>query len=88
MLSRNGIRQPQAISCSRGSAATRMNTSVASTMPAAKPAMVKLVKNPRRPSGAYSRVSVLAPAASPPADIPCSSRHTTSSTGASAPTAA
>ena len=49
------------------------------------PLSVKLVKNARRSSGACSRLSEFAPACSPEAEKPCSSRSATSSAGAHRP---
>ena len=83
--SQNGTRQPQDSSASSGIAATGRNTAVARIDPAWVPLRVKLVKNARRWSGACSRLIELAPACSPPAERPCTSRSTTSSTGARVP---
>ena len=58
------------------------------TRPAWVPPSVKLVCSARRPSGACSRLSELAPACSPEAASPCSSRSATSSTGAHTPMSA
>src|SRR3954452_19839781 len=49
------------------------------------PVRVQDVKKLRRSSGACSSVSELAPACSPAADRPCSSRQSTSSAGAAQP---
>ena len=70
---------------SSGSAATGMKTRVARIRPAWVPLRVKLVKKPRRPSGACSSVSEFAPLCSPAADRPCSTRSTTSRIGAATP---
>ena len=84
-LSQNGTRQPQLSSCSSGIAPIGRNTAVAMIRPACVPLSVKLVKKPRRCSGACSRLSEFAPDCSPEADRPCSSRSATSSTGAQMP---
>ncbi|CAM5735459.1 hypothetical protein SALBM311S_03933 [Streptomyces alboniger] len=63
-----------------------MKTRVASSCPPCVPLRVKLVKKPRRSGGACSRVMELALACSPAAEMPCSTRHRTSRTGASVPT--
>ena len=73
------------MSWSSGSAATGMNTMLDSTIPNMIPLIVKLVKNARRPSGACSTVSELAPGDSPPADRPWSRRSSTSRIGAAIP---
>ncbi len=86
MLIQNGTRQPHDSSCSSGSAATGMKTRVASSCPPWVPLSVKLVKKPRRCGGACSKVIELALACSPAAEMPWSTRHSTSSTGASVPT--
>ena len=70
---------------SSGSATTGMKTSAARIWPPWVPVSVQEVKNERRSSGACSSVSELAPACSPAAESPCSSRHSTSSAGAPQP---
>ncbi len=86
-LSQNGTRQPHDWSCSSGStAASGRNTAGASTWPPWVPLRVKLVKKPRRSSGACSNDIELAPACSPAAERPWSRRRITSRTGASSPT--
>ncbi|MCS5485963.1 hypothetical protein NY588_02295 [Curtobacterium flaccumfaciens pv. beticola] len=63
------------------------NTSPPPTMKAANPkTSMKLVTKPRRFEGANSARSVVAPAPSPPAAKPCTSRTSTSRIGASSPT--
>ena len=66
---------------SSGSATNGIITSEARIRPPWVPVSVQEVKNARRWSGACSRVSELAPACSPAAEKPCSSRHSTSSAG-------
>ena len=70
---------------SSGRATTGMNTSAARIWPPWVPVSVHDVKNDRRSSGACSSVSELAPACSPAAERPCSSRQKTSSAGAAQP---
>ena len=55
------------------------------TDPHAADELLKLVYKERRPSGACSRLSELAPACSPDAARPWSSRSATSRIGASSP---
>ena len=45
----------------------------------------KLPKNPRRLSGEYSAMNVIAPAYSPPVEKPCTTRQSTSRIGAQMP---
>lgn len=86
-LHQNGTRQPHVSSWSCGSAATGRKIAVARIWPACVPLRVKLVKYARRRSGACSSDIEFAPACSPAAESPCSSRKTTSRIGASTPTA-
>ena len=72
---------------SSGSATTGMKTSAARICPPWVPVSVQEVKNERRSSGECSSVSELAPACSPAAERPCSTRHSTSSAGAPQPMA-
>ena len=84
-LRKNGMRQPHASNWSSGSAEIGMNTRVARISPACVPDSVKLVKNARRWAGACSSVIELAPACSPEAEMPCSSRRITSMIGEATP---
>jgi hypothetical protein len=84
---KNGIRQPQLSSWSSGSSATSRNTRLARIRPPCVPSSVKLVKNPRRLSGACSSVKELAPLCSPAADRPCRIRRRTRMAGAATPIA-
>ncbi len=85
-LIQNGIRQPQELSwSSESTAASGRKTAGARICPPWVPLSVKLVKKPRRSSGACSKDIELAPACSPAAEMPCRMRSTTSSTGAISP---
>ena len=85
-LIQNGIRQPHDWSWSSlSTAASGRKTAGARIWPPWVPLRVKLVKKPRRSSGECSKDIELAPACSPAAERPCSSRSTTRRTGARRP---
>jgi hypothetical protein len=65
--------------------ATARKTRLARIRPAWVPSRVKLVKKPRRRSGACSSVMEFAPLCSPAAEKPCRTRISTSRIGAATP---
>ena len=88
MLSRNGIRQPQARNCSSGRVATARKIRLESMSPAGTPIWGQLPKNPRLSAGECSTAIRTAPPHSPPTPRSCAKRSTTSSNGAATPIAA
>ena len=85
---RNGTRHAHSRSPSWPASEARKNASVASEMPAGGHDRMSEVMSPRRRGGANSDTIVAAPASSAPAPKPCTSRSSTSSTGAASPIAA
>ena len=85
MLSRNGIRQPQARKASSPLRdADAASTRVESTTPLGAPALVKLAHRPRRDDACSADIST-APPHSPPTAMPCTTRRSTSRIGAHTP---
>ena len=87
--SRNGTRQPQAIKASEDIDWDRIRIRVPPTTEGrAVAARVMFSQKPRLLIGACSNTNAGAPTDSPPAEKPWTMRHSTSSSGASAPTVA
>src|SRR3954453_24143675 len=83
---RNGTRQPQSSSLSRGTQVfIPVTTDAPSTYPDSVPNSSQDPMNPRRSSGEYSAMKVVAPPYSPPVENPCTIRATTSRMGDQTP---
>jgi hypothetical protein len=86
---RNGTRQPQSSRASRGTHAfIAVTTAAPSTKPARVPNSSQNPMNPRRLSGEYSAMNVVAPPYSPPVEKPWTMRARTSRIGDQTPTVA
>ena len=89
VLSRKGIRQPQARNCwSESWEEKRANTPVESRLPAGTPIWGQLPWNPRWAPPECSTAMSTAPPHSPPTPIPWAKRSRVSQTGAQTPTVA
>ena len=89
--SRNGIRQPYCMNALSMSAPSPATSAKMRKVPEdrknakATPSCGHMAISPRLPSGAYSAVSSVAPAHSPPTAKPWKKRHSTSRVGATMP---
>ena len=83
---KNGIRHPQSVIVDSPRPALRTVTSREPIeYPMNVPKSSQLPRNPRRRSGAYSAMNVVAPPYSPPVEKPCTIRATSRSIGAQMP---
>ncbi|MCY1216922.1 hypothetical protein D9M72_288120 [compost metagenome] len=87
-LARNGRRQPQSMNTSCSIDVTARKASSDRIRPAGLPSCANEAKKVRRPLGACSPAISTAPPHSPPTAMPCTTRSSTSSTGAMAPAVA
>ena len=87
-LARNGTRQPQVRKSSPVVEDINCTIAVDSSSPSGTPSCGQLAMKPRRLRDPHSMASSTEPPHSPPTAMPCSSRSTVSSTGATMPMAA